>query len=193
MIGYLNGEVKSKSETGIILLTGGVGYDVFLPTSLNASLTESEETELFIYTHVREDAFSLFGFATRDDLEFFKLLLSVSGIGPKVALAIISSSPTEKLMESISRGDPTLLSTVSGVGKKTAEKAVVELKGKLGYIGSSGTIFAGTDTEEIYEALLGLGFKKEEVADCMKKLPDDITETDDKIKELIKMLGRNTR
>lgn len=190
MIGFLKGEVKSKSESGIILLTGGVGYDVFLPTSLNASIAEADEVELFIYTHVREDAFSLFGFASHEDLEFFKLLLSVSGIGPKVALAILSSAPSDKLKDSISKGDPTLLSAVSGVGKKTAEKAVVELKGKLGYIGTNGAIFEGSDTEEIYSALLGLGFRKEEIADCMKRLPDGIEETDEKIKIVIKMLGK---
>jgi len=193
MIGYLKGEVKLKTPEGVILLVNDVGYDIFLPTSEKSNLVIGQERELFIYTHVREDVLSLYGFTDYQSLEFFKMLLTVSGIGPKVALAIISSSSIEKLQQSISNGDPTLLSTVSGVGKKTAEKAVVELKGKLGFVGHNGKIFEGGDTEEIYSCLSGLGFKREEITEGIRKLPETVTSVDDKIKELIKTIGRNNK
>lgn len=193
MIGYLKGKIHFKSADGAVVLIGGVGYSVFLPTSLTAKLKEGEEREFFVYTHVREDVLALYGFESLEELEFFKLLLSVSGIGPKVALAILSSASVEKLKDSISKGDPTLLSAVSGVGKKTAEKAVVELKGKLGFIGSGKEIFGGGDTEDVYAALQGLGFRRDEITESLKSLSGDIESTDEKIKELIKILGRKSK
>lgn len=193
MIGYLKGTVIEKSQGNIIILAGSVGYDVNVPTSFVSKIKKDQESEVFIYTHVREGIFALYGFENRNDLEFFKLLLSVSGIGPKVALAIVSSAPAEKIKNSISKGDPSLLSAVSGVGKKTAEKAVVELKNKLGFVGLSNQIFEGEDTDEIYSALLGLGFQKHEISDALRVLPDDIEKTDDKIKAILKGLGKNGR
>lgn len=193
MIGYLKGEVKEKTQDGVIIVTSGVGYSVGAPSSLSSKLNVGEEAEVYVYTHVREDALSLFGFENREDLDFFKLLLSVSGIGPKVALAISASAPTSKLKNSISKGDPSLLSAVSGVGKKTAEKAVVELKNKLGFVGSSEQIFEGEDTEEVYSALESLGFQKHEISDALSSLPDNVENTDDKIKAILKGLGKNGR
>ncbi len=190
MIGYLKGIVKEKSQDSVIILVSGVGYSVSVPGSLISKLKIGEESEAFIYTYVKEDALSLFGFETKEDLDFFKQLLSVSGIGPKVALSICSSAPTNKLKNSISKGDPSLLSAVSGVGKKTAEKAVVELKNKLGFVGSGEQIFEGEDTEEIYGALLGLGFQKHEISDVLRGLPDDIDNADDKIKYILKKIGK---
>lgn len=188
MIGYLKGKVIDRSEDRLLVDVNGVGYDVGVPNSFSVG---GEEVELFVYTHVREDILALYGFQSREELDFFKSLLSVSGIGPKVALAIIGSAPINNLRDSISKGDPTLLSAVSGVGKKTAEKAVVELKGKLGYIGSGGGIFAHDGSEEIIEALTGLGFQKQEVIEGLKSVPADLESNDDKIKWLIKNLGRS--
>lgn len=190
MIGYLGGKIINKSSNSATILVGGVGYEVFLPTNVLSDLKNDIETNFFIHTHVREDAITLFGFEDKESLEFFRKLLSVSGIGPKVALAIISSGSIDKLKDSISKGDPALLSAVSGVGKKTAEKAVVELKGKLGFAGES-SIFVSDETEEIISALLGLGFQRSEIIEGVKKIPNDIEKSDDKIKYLIKNLGRN--
>lgn len=190
MIGYLKGEVKEKTQDGVIIYISGVGYSVNIPNSFISKLKIGEHAEIFVYTHAREDILALFGFESREDLDFFKLLLSVSGIGPKVALAICSSAPTNKLKNSISKGDPSLLSAVSGVGKKTAEKAVVELKNKLGFIGDGNKIFEGGDTEEVYEALLSLGFQKNEILDAIRNLPNNMENTDDKIRYILKKIGK---
>jgi Holliday junction DNA helicase RuvA len=188
MIGYLRGKVIDRRADRVIVDVNGVGYDVSVPISLDIT---GDEVELYIHTHVREDILALYGFTSSDDLGFFRNLLSVSGIGPKVALAILGSAPLNQLKDSISKGDPSMLSAVSGVGKKTAEKAVVELKGKLGFVGSANEIFQGEGTEEVLDALVGLGFKKEEVIAGLKKIPAEITDNDDKIKWLIKNIGKH--
>lgn len=190
MISYLEGTVIDRSQNSATVLVGGVGYEVFLPANIISKLIEGDTAVFHIYTLVREDVLALYGFDSRESLGFFKLLLSVSGIGPKAALAIVASAPLAKLKDSISKGDPTMLSAVSGVGKKTAEKAVVELKGKLGFVGDSKSIFVSDESEEIIEALLSLGFQRVEILEGIKSLPEEITITDEKIKYLIKNLGK---
>lgn len=171
------------------VLVGGVGYEVFLPASELERQKVGKEVELYTYTHVREDILALYGFATKEEMNFLKLLLSVSGIGPKVALSIISSAPIEKIQSSISRGDPALLAAVSGVGKKTAEKAVVELKGKLGVTGGTG-VFSGTENDEVYDALLSLGFQKQEISEALSGLPEETQGSEAKIKAVLKTIGK---
>jgi holliday junction DNA helicase RuvA len=192
MIGYLQGVIKFIKPDSLVLMTGGVGYEILIPSSISIGLGAGEKASFHIHTHVKEDQLTLYGFLSAEELDFFKMLLSVSGIGPKVALAIVSSAPVDKLKSSISNGDPGMLSAVSGVGKKTAEKAVIELKGKLGFIGNS-HIFENNETGDIYDALMGLGFRREDVADGIRKLPEEITGTDQKIKALLKMLGRTKK
>lgn len=190
MIGFLEGELIEKSQNSAIVLTGGVGYEVFLTNDSLSKAATSDAVRFYIYTHVREDSLTLYGFESKEALDFYKQLLSVSGIGPRVALAIIGSAPIEKLKSSISAGDATILSSVSGVGKKTAEKAVIELKGKIG-------IFEGsyaeetTETRDVVEALLGLGFPKPEIIEGLRVIPDEIKTIDEKIKYLIKNLGKS--
>lgn len=190
MISYLKGTVIDKTDVSVTILTNGVGYEVFLPESQLHKLKPDQDASLFIYTHVREDILALYGFTEKGELAFFKLLLSVSGIGPKVALSIIGSTSIEKIISSITRGDSTLLSAVSGVGKKTAEKAVIELKGKLGPDLSNGKYNFGDETDEVYSALLTLGFQKYEITEAISRLPEDITGTDAKIKAILKNIGK---
>lgn len=189
MISYLSGIIIDKTESSATVLVGGVGYEVNLPSSVISKIKKDEEASFYVYTHVREDILALYGFQIKEELEFFKLLLSVSGIGPKVALSIIGASPIEKLKNSISKGDPALLSAVSGVGKKTAEKAVVELKSKLGDVNLGSQIFDSEGTDEVVSALLSLGFQKSEISDVLDKIPSDLS-TDEKIKEALKLLGK---
>lgn len=186
MIGYLKGEVKDIYESSLILLAGNVGYEVNMPQRDLLANKPGSITELFIYTHVREDALSLYGFLKREELLLFKKLLSVSGIGPKVALAIISSCGVEKIKVSIAAGDPNVLASVSGVGKKTAEKAVIELKNKLGVVSTGG--YSG-ETEEVYDALCGLGFARAEVAEAVSKLSVGVEGSEEQIKAALKILG----
>lgn len=186
MIGYLKGKIIEKNDDKLLIDVSGVGYEVNIPVNLE---TDKEETELFVYTHVREDQLSLFGFRERETMEFFKSLLSVSGIGPKVALAIVGSAPLSSLKSSIAKGDASLLSAVSGVGKKTAEKAIIELRGRMGTIDAEG-VSVSEGAEEVVDALMGLGFQRNEIIEGLKRVSKDIDNNDDKIKWLIKNLGR---
>jgi holliday junction DNA helicase RuvA len=188
MIGYLKGTVLNFNLDSAIILAGDVGYEVKAPSQLLSKLKTGEEISVFVHTHVREDQISLFAFEKKEEHDFFKLLISVSGIGPKVALAIVSSAPIEKLKESISRGDSTLLSAVSGVGKKTAEKAVIELRNKVGESISQGGGFG--DSGEVLDALLGLGFQRSEALAAITSLPPEIEGTDSKIKASLRLLGK---
>ena len=189
MIGYLHGKVKLVRDSGLIVGTGGVGYKVNVGPKVIAKLHPGESVELYIYTQVREDILALYGFENADELDFFELLISVSGIGPKAALGILASAPMEKIRTSIVNQDPTLLSSVSGIGKKTAEKVVIELKNK---VGATGSIFdnGGGKAEDVYSALLQLGFKPLEAGVALAELPDECKTTEDRLKYCLSKLNR---
>lgn len=131
MIGHLTGVIYSKTPQAVIIHTGGVGYEVQIPLSTYYALPEkSDSVSLHIYTHVREDALLLFGFHARLEKDLFLLLISVSGIGPKLALNILSGMGTEDLLNTIAHGDAARLQTIPGVGRKTSERISLELKEK---------------------------------------------------------------
>ena len=132
MIGYLRGTVLEKSPNEVIVDVGGVGYEVAIPISTYTSLPQTEAAvTLRIYTHVREDAIVLFGFATAEEKSVFERLISVSGIGPKLAITVLSGLATADLIGAIRNGDVQKLVRIPGVGRKTAERMVLELKDKL--------------------------------------------------------------
>lgn len=190
MISYLKGKIIDKGESAVTVLVSGVGYEVNIPTPIVQKLVQGTESELFIYTHVREDILALYGFPEKDELHFFRLLLSVSGIGPRVALSIIGSSTVDKLKKSISAGDSNLLSSVPGVGKKTAEKAVIELKNKIGLVSRPGHAHHGEEICDIYDALSSLGFKEREIGEAITQLPEDVTGAEAKIRAILKIIGK---
>jgi holliday junction DNA helicase RuvA len=132
MIGRLRGTVIEKHPNEVLIDAAGVGYEVQIPISTYTSLPDAgAAVALRIYTHVREDALSLFGFATADEKALFEKLISVSGIGPKLAITVLSGLPTSDLIAAIRSGDVQKLVRIPGVGKKTAERMVLELKDKL--------------------------------------------------------------
>ena len=179
MISYLNGKVLTVRDTYTIIETNGVGYRVNVTADLTSHLHKEENAEIYIYTHVREDILALYGFKSLDELDFFEMLITVSGIGPKAALNILSVASIDKLRVSIQNQDPTLLYSVSGIGRKTAEKVVIELKNK---IGATGNLFAADKSSDVYDALLQLGFKQAEIAKVLMELPENITATEEKLK-----------
>lgn len=131
MIAHIKGLLQKKSTNAIIIDNSGIGYEVFTPLSTFYSLPEEEEeVSLHIYTYVREDSFILFGFMTELEKSIFKLLISVSGIGPKLAINILSGIGPEELLDAISSGDIAMLQSIPGVGKKTAERMSLELRDK---------------------------------------------------------------
>src|SRR5580693_8643240 len=132
MIAQLRGILLEKHPNQAIVETGGVGYDVTIPVSTYSHLPDAgTEVRLRIYTHVREDVLALFGFLTQDEKALFEKLISVSGIGPKIALAVLSGIPTLDLIANIRRGEVDRLVRIPGVGKKTAERMILELRDKM--------------------------------------------------------------
>src|SRR5271163_1039084 len=132
MIAFLRGKLLEKHPNQIIVDTAGVGYDVVIPVSTFSALPDAgAEVRLRIHTHVREDALALFGFLTQDEKALFEKLISVSGIGPKMAMAVLSGIPALDLIANIRRGEVDRLVRIPGVGKKTAERMVLELRDKM--------------------------------------------------------------
>ena len=187
MIGSIKGKIILKTEKYLIVETGGVGYKVSVsPDTLSKAKKLSEEIFLFIHTHVREDAFDLYGFLDREELEFFEMLINVSGIGPKGALSILGITSIETLRKAISIGDTSYLTKISGIGRKTAEKIVIELRDKVGTELEGGSLQIELDA---LEALKSLGYSGVEAREALKKVSPD-TNTNTKIREALKILAR---
>ncbi|MGZ8866826.1 MAG: Holliday junction branch migration protein RuvA [Thermoanaerobaculia bacterium] len=164
MIGYLQGTLKRLDAAKAVILAGGVGYDVHISLSTYYELEGRREVELDIYTHVREDALSLYGFATPEEKIAFEKLISISGIGPTLAQKILSGISPNDLAEAIGRGDARKLSTIPGVGKKTAERMCLELRDKLAISDAQKAAVpaAGGRTsvdDDVHSALINLGYR----------------------------------
>lgn len=166
MIALLSGNIVHKSVNQIIVDVNGVGYRLLIPLSSFYSLPEEGAVRLHVHTHVREDAISLFGFLTLEEKEMFVLLLTISGVGPKLALNILSNIPVNDLKCALTQGNVKQLSSLPGIGKKTAERLVLELKEKIPQ-GTFETAAAGTPTttagdqrEDALSALVNLGYKE---------------------------------
>ncbi len=191
MISYLKGSILAKTAKTITLLVNNVGYQIFIPATLLKKIKIG--TELELYTHLRhsEDAMSLFGFSQPEELRFFELLITISGVGPKTALGVLEAAKMSDLKKAILRDDPAILYKVSGIGKKTAERIVVELKNKLDSLPVSETEINLSDSEtEAFDALVSLGYSEKDVRDALKKIPPDITKMEDQLKSALKYLGK---
>ncbi len=167
MIAVLRGNIIKKSLDSIILDVNGVGYQVFLPLTASSELPEIDnELCLQIYTHVREDAIILFGFINEKERGMFIDLISISGVGPKVALAILSGISTNELENAILDGEPARLVAIPGIGKKTAERIVLELKGKIEKrIKRDGIVRTDKESHlvsDVTEALINLGYQRQQ-------------------------------
>lgn len=162
MIAHLRGNLLSKSPQNIIVEAAGVGYEVTISIPTFTALpAEGAQVSLLIYTHVREDALSLFGFMDRTEKRLFEKLLSISGIGPKLAVTVLSGLPSERLIAAIHGQDHATLTRIPGVGKKTAERIVLELKDKLQELGSIPVAGSSTPiTEDVLSALTNLGYQR---------------------------------
>ena len=192
MISSLEGKILLKAEKQIIIEANGIGFKVFCAEkTLNKIPPVGGDVKLFTYLSVKETGWDLFGFLTFEELELFELLISISGIGPKTAANILSMASVEDLQEAIVLGDETILSRVSGIGKKVAQKIVIELKSKVKKLAKgSGDKFKVADDIEIIDALVALGYKLYEARDALKSLPSDIKGVENKVKEALKRLGK---
>ena len=186
MYAYITGTIVEKNNEGIIIENNGIGYNIFMPKSkIDIIPDEGKEARIFTYTLVREDAFLLYGFAKREELNIFKKLISVSGIGPKGALSILSTLTVEELVIALANRDAAAISKAPGVGKKSAERLVIDLNDKVSKeeieISIDGVDKPSDDMtsamNEAIEAMLALGFSakisKEAVEDAAKRANND--------------------
>lgn len=183
MIGYLKGKIVSQDLKSIILDVGGVGYEINTNTAFLDK--NSDNVSFWTYLAVRENSMDLYGFGTKEELDFFKLLISVSGIGPKSALGILGVSSLLNLKQAISSGDTTHLTKVSGIGRKNAEKIVIELKDKITFLSKEDNLSGEID---VLEALKALGYGERESREVLKKVSSE-KDISEKIKKAMKLLS----
>ena len=177
MIARLTGELAAKAPPYVLVDVHGVGYEVQVPMSTFYNLPElGAKVTLLTQFIVREDAQLLFGFLTAGERESFRELIKISGVGPRIALALLSGLNTEELAQAVSAQDASRLEKVPGVGKKTAERLLLELKGKLGDALVTGSALQATSAEraDILQALLALGYNDKEASAALKALPADV-------------------
>jgi Holliday junction DNA helicase RuvA len=185
MIGSIRGTVIQQSgNTAIIETASGVGYKVFIGGQL---LTKTEDLRLYTYHHVREDSDDLYGFTDGQMLELFEMLLSVSGVGPKMAQNILTTLGKQSIIESIGGNQPAVLRSVSGVGQKVAEKIIVELKSKIGSLPVSG--LGGDEGSDLFDALVGLGYRPPEIIAALKEV-DTSASMGDRLKQALRLLAQ---
>ncbi len=189
MIAWLSGRNLGIRDGAVIVETGGVGYKVAVSAYVLGKVAGTDEVSFHIHTHVREDILALYGFLSEDELSMFESLISVSGIGPKAALGILSIADTDTIRTAIVNRDPSLLTQVSGVGKKTAERVIVELQNKVS--APTGKVSGVTTADgEAIEALLSLGYKVSEARDALKAVPGDVKDVGEKVRAALRLLGK---
>ena len=183
MIASLRGKILEKGLTYLVVENQGIGYKVFVtPDALGKSI--GDEVAFFTYHKVSEDGQALFGLPDFATLQFFEMLITVSGVGPKVALAILSSAKVDAVKDAIARQDAGIFTRISGVGTKTAEKIIVELKNKVGAALSSGS------SSEVFDALLALGYNQREVREVVQKVDSSVSQ-ELQLKQALQLLGRS--
>jgi holliday junction DNA helicase RuvA len=194
MIGSVRGSVLERSATGEVLVeVGGVGYRLLVPLRAVPELTPGGPTFLFTHLHVRDDAMVLYGFPTRDERDTFEVLIGATGVGPKLALAILSVHPPGALRRALLDDDLDALTLVPGVGKRTAQRLLVELKARLEVpdldLGEPSTATGAAPARaEVREALTGLGYAPDEVREVLGQLADDGT-VEDLLRDALKLLA----
>ncbi|MHB1324742.1 MAG: Holliday junction branch migration protein RuvA [Thermoleophilia bacterium] len=194
MIASLTGQIRSRDAEGIVLDVGGVGYRVAMPARSLDRLDGSREVFVHTYLHVREDVMCLYGFIETDERDFFELLKSVSGVGPKVAIGILSAYGPADLRRAVFNRDVAVFQSISGIGKKTAERLVLELKDKVGELGaaSAASMEAGGGSNGSYqlarEALVSLGYNFVEAETALAGADPD-TDVEQLVRGALKKIG----
>lgn len=194
MITYLKGKVKYKNNNYIVIDVHDVGYRVFVISQLLEEIEENKDVELYTSQHIGEDKVELYGFKQVSELEFFEQLIQISGIGPKSALGILSQASVDDIKRAIIHGDSSLLTKVSGIGRKTAERIILELKNKIDvsekeekeYLKEGGI----KEEAEALDGLVSLGYSLKEARAALKQIPEKAVSVEEKVKEALKLLGK---
>jgi Holliday junction DNA helicase RuvA len=174
MIGRLRGLLAAKHPDGVVLDVNGIGYEVAVTPRALADLPGTgEEAVLHTHLHVREDQLALYGFATEERRDLFRLLLGLSGVGPKVALAVLATMEPDELRRAVAAEDADALVAVPGIGKRTSQKLMLELRSRLDLL-ETDVVSKGGATSDVREALSGLGYGADEIREAMRELPGDL-------------------
>ena len=192
MIATLEGTLEYRGDNSIIINVGGIGFRVYVPASTLSQLGAVKgRVSLYTHLHVREDNISLYGFASSEELTLFKSLISVTGIGAKLALALLSALNPEQLVMAITSGDIDLLSQTHGIGKKMASRLVVELRGKLEKDWREMALPLAPERVDVIAALTGLGYSVTEAAKAISRLPDsEELSLEEKVKMALQQMAR---
>jgi len=183
MIALIIGEVIEKEKNTLIVLAGGVGYRIAVLSALSGKVRAGEQTELKIHHHVADNNEALYGFTNKDGLAFFELLLTVPSVGPRTAMGILEVAPPKVLEQAVAEDDIAVLTKVSGVGRRTAERILVELKEKIKAPAVAGV--AGGVQQEAMEALVSIGYTKVQARGAVQKLPKDVKTVEEAVKAVL--------
>jgi len=189
MIASLKGNIKYIRGSYVVVDVSGVGYKVFTTPYTLGKIAGGDEVDFFIYTYVREDILALYGFLNLEELEMFELLISISGIGPKAGIGLLTVASVKTIKTAILNENPSILTKVSGVGKKTAERVILELGNKIAALPEDEKEGALSDSDSI-EALMGMGYSVTEAREALKSVPKDIMDVGQRIKHALKNLGK---
>ena len=193
MISYIEGTVEYIGDKQAIISAGGVGYSITLVPKILATLAKNQAgVKVFVYSklNMREGTFDLYGFTKSEDMDLFRILTSVSGLGPKTAMQILSTVEPRHLKEAVVAENPEALRKISGLGTKTAQRLVLELQGKLDYIDASGSDMGALDIEsQALEALVSLGYTQFQAKDALKQVKD-AKDLSDRVRKALQMLAK---
>ncbi|MEX0869239.1 MAG: Holliday junction branch migration protein RuvA [Nitriliruptoraceae bacterium] len=195
MIGHLHGVVAHRDTSHVVVDVHGVGYVVQV-AAIDRVPARGASVELFTSLQVREDSMTLYGFADRPSLETFELLLHASGVGPRLAMAALATLPASDLRSAIAAGDVATLTTIAGVGKKVAERMVLELQDRLGALTGSvspASTAASPGDDEVRDALLALGYTVGEIAEVLPGIADGDDSTEARLRQALQALGSRAK
>lgn len=192
MISLLEGTIEFKGERFAIINVGGVGYKVFFsPETMRSVAKIGERYKVWTHLHVRENDMELYGFLSYAEMQFFEVLISVSGVGPKSALGILGVAPLDMLKRAIAAGEMNYLTKVSGIGKRMAEKIIVELRDKLGGAQMSEGVRAElTADADVLDALISMGYSQKEAREALSRIPAGVSGTKERLGEVLRGLGK---
>lgn len=189
MIAMLQGIVELRDDPYVIIAVGGVGYKVYATLDVLSTIRVGEEAKVFTYTHVREDILNLYGFSSFSDLKLFEKLLSVSGIGPKTAIGVFSLGKSSDIISAIISGNVAFFSAVPRLGKKNAQKIIIELKSKIGSTEDL-DLSEGADSMDVVTALKSFGYSQKEAEGALAAIKEQGGNTEEKIRLALKYLGK---
>jgi Holliday junction DNA helicase RuvA len=194
MIALLEGKIEFKTEKFVVINVAGVGYKVYVGPEIIKKMPEKGvSVRLWTHQYMRENVLELYGFFHFPELEFFELLIGISGIGPKGALGILGVAPLDTLKRAIAAEDPSYLTRVSGIGRKTAEKIILELKEKMAGKGVSVSAPELKEEADALEALVALGYSEREARDAVRSFSSEALTVEEKVRAALKKLGGSQR